>query len=181
MVDTAPAQPSSGPAPYSTRVRQRHRPGTPPRSCHRTATCPNDRERPCRQEFASRGPIDDLRLRWPESGRPVRLPVCCGVAEMVAAVRSGIRAIDDDEGAAKSRQICFKCLIMPDTCPDRGSRQSFRRSGRYSRRSVKPLARPTVGSDQTFAASPPLLARRKAARSKPRCPCWRSADKSLPM
>jgi hypothetical protein len=37
-----------------------------------------------------------------------------------------------------------KRLILPDTCPDRDSGWSFRRSGRYSRRSVKPSADPTL-------------------------------------
>jgi len=44
-----------GPAPYSTQVQQRGRPGTTPRDCRRTATCPNNPERPYRREFASRG------------------------------------------------------------------------------------------------------------------------------
>ena len=34
--------------------------------------------------------------------------------------------------------------ILPDTCPDRRSGWSFRRSGRSSRRSVKPSADPTL-------------------------------------
>jgi PspC domain len=42
-----------GRAPYSTQVQQRHRPRTTATSCHRTVPCPNDRERPRRQEFAS--------------------------------------------------------------------------------------------------------------------------------
>src|SRR5689334_20003523 len=40
---------------YSAEVQQRHRPRTTPTSRQQTATCPNDRERPRRQEFASRG------------------------------------------------------------------------------------------------------------------------------
>ena len=47
-------------------------------------------------------------------------------------------------GTAKGRQIGSKRLIMPDTCPDRGSRWSFRRSGRCSGRSVKPSADPRL-------------------------------------
>jgi len=40
---------------YSRQVQQRRRPGTTSASCRQAATCPNDRERPRRQEFASRG------------------------------------------------------------------------------------------------------------------------------
>src|SRR6266498_1567890 len=41
--------------PDSTQVQQRCRLRTPPTSRHRPVTCPNDHERPRRQEFASRG------------------------------------------------------------------------------------------------------------------------------
>lgn len=45
---------------------------------------------------------------------------------------------------AKGRQIGSKRMIMPDTCPDRGSRWSFRRSGCCSGRSVKPSTQPAL-------------------------------------
>jgi len=47
-------------------------------------------------------------------------------------------------------------VILPDTRPDRGSGWSFRRSGRYGRRSVKPPADPTLVRTQHL---PLLLAR----------------------
>jgi hypothetical protein len=63
-----------GPEPYSTEVQQRHRPRTTLRSCYRTATCSNDRGRPCCREFASRGqrsnPSASPRSRQSPAGGP---------------------------------------------------------------------------------------------------------------
>ena len=41
--------------PHSSGVQQRHGLRAAPRDLHRPLTCPNDRERPWCQEFASRG------------------------------------------------------------------------------------------------------------------------------
>jgi len=62
-------------------------------------------------------------------------------------------------------------VILPDTCPDRGSGWSFRRSGRYSRLSVKPSAQPALVRTRYL---PSLLARRKAPRSRPHWPQQRT-------
>jgi hypothetical protein len=77
-----------------------------------------------------------------------------------------------------------KRLILPDTCPDRDSGWSFCRSGRYSRRSAKPSAQPTLVRTRHL---PPLLAGEVApikttlaAATQRHKPCRRcSADTSL--
>jgi hypothetical protein len=56
-------------------------------------------------------------------------------------------------------------VILSDTCPDRGSGWSFRRSGRYGRRSVKPLADPTLVRTRHL---PLLLARGSRRDQDPR-------------
>jgi hypothetical protein len=55
VLQTRGQTPSATPAPYSTRIQQRHRPRAAPRDFHRLLTCPSDRERPRCREFASRG------------------------------------------------------------------------------------------------------------------------------
>ena len=67
-----------------------------------------------------------------------------------------------------------KRLILPDTCPDRDSGWSFRRSGRYSRRSVKPSADPTLVRTRHLLL---LLARGKSPRSRPPRPQQRRGSK----
>jgi len=70
--------------------------------------------------------------------------------------------------------VSSKRSIMPDRCPDRGSSWSFRRSGRCSRRSVKPSADPTLVRTRHL---PLLLARGKSPRPRPSWPEQRRGSK----
>ena len=71
--------------PYSAQVQQRHRLRTAPRDCHRTATSPNDRERPPRRE-PHRG-VTNLAVGVESGGRSYSAPAqgnilvteCCSI------------------------------------------------------------------------------------------------------
>jgi hypothetical protein len=71
------AAPAKARKPYNTGIQQRHRPRTTATSRQRTATCPNEHQRPRCQEFASRGsgvPIPSVPPQLHPGQRPVRTP-----------------------------------------------------------------------------------------------------------
>jgi hypothetical protein len=77
---------------------------------------------------------------------PTCVPSCVGSrrrgSRQLRRSQRRLRALADDDhvGRVRGRRTDSKRLILPDTCPDRGSSRRFRRSGRCGSRCVRPSA-----------------------------------------
>jgi hypothetical protein len=118
VLQTRGQTPSATPAPYSTRIQQRHRPRAAPRDFHRLLTCPSDRERPRCREFASRGSGVRIPSAPPVSAgqRPARYP------ELVSLANHGEPTAD--LSAAGNLACVPSQAISRPRCPPPRSRTS---------------------------------------------------------